>query len=318
MTPTQKTIRIATFNCENLFARFRFNANIDPKKAEKSGWRVDWTKFDIFNPTEKKLTAQAIKAVNADVIALQEVEGLDALKRFRSLFLGGVKQYPHAIAVDGNDPRLIDVALLSKFPLVHVRSYQDLMAPDGKSCVFSRDCLEVDVLLPNAKTLTVFVNHFKSMLDKKDPKQGRKTTRAKRMLQSQAVKDIVTERFGKTPGKHSFVILGDLNDYLQTDNGVTTGIKSLVKWDQVENVVERLPQANQWTHFWKNSDPVRQLDYILISKSLAGSNRTSLPVIERRGLPKKAKAYTGQRFPGVGVDGAAASDHCPVAIDLKV
>ena len=316
--PAKKAVRLATFNCENLFARFKFKANVNAKDAVQNGWNVDVTKFDIFNPTEKKLTGAAIKAIDADVIALQEVENLDALKRFRSIYLGGAKKYPYAIAVDGNDPRLIDVAVLSKYPLVHIRSYQELMAPGGKSCVFSRDCLEVDVLLPNGKTLTLFVNHFKSMLDKANPKIGRQTTRAKRMLQAKTVKEIVTDRFGKTAGKHPFVILGDLNDYLQSDEQGKTGVSSLVKWNQVENVVNRLPEAERWTHFWKNSLPCRQLDYLLVSKSLATANKSAIPSVERRGLPKSAKIYTGTRFSGVGQNGASASDHCPLAIDLKM
>ena len=47
-------------------------------------------------------------------VATFNVENLDTLKRFRSQYLGGSKAYPYAVAIDGNDPRLIDIAVLSK------------------------------------------------------------------------------------------------------------------------------------------------------------------------------------------------------------
>lgn len=95
------------------------------------------------------------------MIALQEVENLDTLKRFRSEYLGGSRGYPFALAIDGNDPRLIDVAVLSKHPIVHARSYAHLR--EGSSALFSRDCLEVDVLV-DRKRLTLFVQQYKSMM----------------------------------------------------------------------------------------------------------------------------------------------------------
>ncbi len=41
--------------------------------------------------------------------------------------------------VDPNDPRHIDVAILSRFPIVAARSYQHLKS--GSQPLFSRDCL---------------------------------------------------------------------------------------------------------------------------------------------------------------------------------
>lgn len=68
------TIRIGTFNVENLFARYKFNKGIDPQKAVIDGWRADQRHFDIYDDVSKKITAQAILATQADVLALQEVE----------------------------------------------------------------------------------------------------------------------------------------------------------------------------------------------------------------------------------------------------
>jgi len=168
------TIRLASFNCENLFARFKFEKRVDPAKATSDGFTVNETTFDFLNDTEKALTAKAIQAVNADVIALMEVDNHEVLKRFRNQRLKTMG-YTHTMLVDANDPRHIDVALLSRFPIVAVRSHQELKS--GSQPLFSRDCLEADVLL-NGSRLVLFVNHFKSMLDKKNPSQGGRTRSA--------------------------------------------------------------------------------------------------------------------------------------------
>ena len=46
------TIRIGTFNCENLFARYKFNSNVDPANAAKNGFDINMTKFTILREPE--------------------------------------------------------------------------------------------------------------------------------------------------------------------------------------------------------------------------------------------------------------------------
>ncbi len=157
--------------------------------------------------------------------------------------------------------------------------------------------------------MTLFVNHFKSMLG------GREETRPKRERQARAVRKIVTERFGADAGKHPFAILGNLNDYLEEDEQGATGIAELVGWEELENVVERLPEEERWTHFWPKGKAYRQLDYLLLSRSLAEANPES-PEIMRKGMPLRAERYEGERFIGVGRDNPKASDHSPVVMEL--
>ena len=230
------TLRVATFNVENLFARWKFDEDVDPSRANKHGWTVDDTLFDELGVDEKTLTGMAVREVKADVIALQEVENVDTLKHFRSEYLGGRSAYPYVAGLDGNDPRLIDVAVLSRLPIVRIRSHQHLMDPKSPTAtLFSRDCLEVDVEAGNGTVVTLFVNHLKSMMG------GRKNTRARRQRQAKKVVELVKERFGAKAGKAPFIVLGDLNDYPERDKQGTSGITELVNWDQVENVILRRP-----------------------------------------------------------------------------
>jgi endonuclease/exonuclease/phosphatase family metal-dependent hydrolase len=301
-------VRLATFNVENLFARFKFNRGIEPEEAVKQGWTAEQTSFDLATPEAKRITGQAIRATQADILCLQEVENLDALKRFRSLYAGGTRLFPFALSIDGNDPRFIDVAVLSKYPIVHARSYAHLR--EGRSRVFSRDCLEIDVEV-GSKTLTLFVQHYKSMMG------GRGRTRSRRVVQVDKTMEIVKNRFGQTPGDHPWVVLGDFNDYLETDSEGTPAIDAIVTWDQVENVVARRPQDDQWTHYYDDRNKYSQLDYLLPSAALAGASQ-AVPDILRKGLPKRAKRYTGERFENIGEDNPKASDHCPVIWDLEL
>lgn len=312
------TVRIGTFNCENLFARFRFRSNVKVDTATKNGFTINDVAFDFLEEDEKKITAQAIRALDADVLALQEVENFDVLKRFRNECLKPLG-YTYAVLIDGNDPRFIDVAVLSRYPLTRVVTHQELRT--GNSALFSRDCLEVDVDVKGS-TISLFVNHLKSMLDKKDPKNGRKNTRDRRMLQARTVKQLVQDRFGPKAGSKPFLICGDLNDYLGAGQGTTDGIRSLVKWGEAENVLDRLPESERWTHFYEtrktpDTRPAsyKQLDYLLVSRSLA-KKAAGPPIVVRKGLCTNAALFAGSRFKSVGSSRPAASDHCPVGIDL--
>lgn len=306
------TIRVATFNVENLFARWKFKAGVDPEEANRRGWIVEEALFEELGKEDKAITAAAIKEIAADVLCFQEVENVETLKKFRSKLLGGLTAYPYVAGIDGNDPRLIDVAVLSKRPIVHVRSYQHLRDTNGSTArLFSRDCLEVGIDV-DGTLVTLFANHLKSMIN------TREETRPKRERQAAGVKQIIEERFGANPGGEKFIVLGDMNDYPEEDEQGRSGITELVGWDQVENVIDRIPDPDdRWTHFYSKKKDYKQLDYILVSKSLAAAS-DAVPEIMRKGAPLRAVRYTGPRFDGVGEDKPKASDHCPMVMPIEV
>lgn len=313
-------MRIATFNVENLYTRFRFARGVDVQEAAHGGFTAEELRHRIADPEAKVLTARLIELLRADVIALQEVEGMGTLKQFRNRYLGGPQAYPWLASLDGNDERGIDVAVMSRLPIVHVRSWQHLWDPEVDRPLFSRDCLEVDVLSPDLGVVTLYVNHFKSMRDDGHD-GGRGRTRPLRQRQCRAVMDIVRDRFGPEPGRHNWVVLGDFNDYLATDAQGPSGIDELVLWPEVCNVVDRLPERERWTHYWRGlpdgglPSSYEQLDYLLLSRKLADLSPEP-PQIERQGQPGRAARYTGPRLEGIGFDRPKASDHCPIVMDL--
>ncbi len=315
------TVTIATFNCENLFRRYRFQKNLTKEQVAKKiedGFIIDKTVLSTVNQTERKLTADAIKATKADIVCLQEVENMDTLKNFLSEYMSS-SGYKYRMLIDANDPRLIDVAIISKIPISYVKTHQYMRS--GSSAVFSRDCLEAEFMI-GGKTLTLFVNHFKSMYDASNltPAQKRAKTSARRELQVKAVLDIIKQKYKNNPERDSWIILGDLNDYPDDKSSLQQLLES--KW--MENIVQTriTDPSEQWTHYWDTTSvPIderyKQIDYIFLSKKLATANPAAVPVIIRKGLITKAANYTGPRFTGV-TDKQGASDHCPVAVTINV
>ena len=125
------------------------------------------------------MTAKVIdEGVNAEIIAVIEAEDRPSLLRFNEELLD--KKYRHIMLVDGNDPRGIDVGIMTKsgFPIRTIRSNVD--AEDAQGIVFSRDCPEYEVVTQNGTQLFILVNHFKSQSGGGGPKRKRQAMRCGR------------------------------------------------------------------------------------------------------------------------------------------
>ena len=302
------TVRIGTFNVENLFMRYKLldkeRGSMNPKPIDKTKFLKDGgpilffrKQLDSFGPISKSLreaTAKVLLENMPDVVAVQEIEGLEALKLFNRFYLKG--EYPYAMLIDANDPREIDVGVLSRHPIVHARSYQHLR--DGNTSVFSRDCLEVDVILAG-EPFTFFVNHFKSKIGGGEERRDN---------QAKAVLKIVRDRFPGLKGR--FAVCGDLNEGPEAD-----GVKRLLKAGLYNTLEEIEDPEERWTHYYKKGKSKEQLDYVILAPSL--KSKVQAVHIERRGLGTDISIYDGRRFALItGAEGA--SDHCAVFVDLNL
>jgi len=300
-------VRLATFNVENLFARYRFESNFDPTL---DGFTINDLAFDILNETEKQITGRVIRELDADILCLVEVENMAILERFNASYLARLK-YRHRILIDGNDPRNIDVAVLSRHPVAAVRTNRHLRNKAKTAPLFARDCLELDFSVVvdeqsgETRTLTVLVNHFKSMMG------GRKATQPRRREQVEKVIEIVGDRFGPA-FDGNFAVVGDFNDYMEGE----TALSGLVDHPQLVNSLDRSLQDERWTHYFAKGGDYRQLDYVLLGRAFDQRAGNPVPMTVRKGLPWRADEYDGPRYEEVGENEPKASDHVPLAVDI--
>lgn len=150
--------------------------------------------------------AATIRAVNADVLALQEVEHRGYLELFVGAYLKDMG-YRHIVCIDSNDQRGIDCAVLSRLPVGPVTSYRHLRFPDGtgQEMWFRRDLLQVRIEPPGGPDFSVFVVHLKS---KRGSGEATEKYRVGEARQTRKILDGLLEQDKNA----RFVICGDFND----------------------------------------------------------------------------------------------------------
>lgn len=319
---------LGTFNVNNLFSRYNFGLKAEVidlqegivsiekiktivERAERK--EIDYKGIGLHrkDPAERKTIAARIKEMNLDVLCVQEVEDIDTLRYFVANELKGF--YPHVMLIEGNDPRLIDVGVLSKYPLGASTTWQTATHPeDPGERVFSRDMLQVEILnkAGTERLLTVFVNHLKSKFVPftQDQAAGTRAADARRRLQAETIARIVADV--TRPGS-AYAIVGDMNDAPGADLLAPFAASPSLKLVNALHAAQETRPAPQsssppshhvWTHRFKPSgQPAHYelFDHIWLSPSLAA---------------KQTGAHIARRTK-MGGDG---SDHDPawVVLDL--
>ncbi len=246
---------VATYNAENYFIAATGSRAAKPMAARA---RVH----------------EGLLALKADVLALQEIGGREALRELQNALRRDGLDYPHAELVSGYDTN-IQVAVLSRYPIVARRPHEEeRFLLHGRRYRTTRGFAEVDVAVPPRYRFTLITAHLKSRRD--SPEASQEEIREQEALR---LRRLIDERLREDP-QRNLVVLGDFND-VQDSLTVRTilgrGRTALVDTRPAERNGDDQPAADprypprrvRWTHYYAKEDTYSRVDYLLLSPGMA-------------------------------------------------
>jgi len=258
------TLKIATYNVENLFDLQKSGHEYTEYIPNtKSKWNQKNYKIKLHN------IARVIKDIDADIIGLQEIESLQALKDLRFTLKRQGLYYPY-FKIANYKHTTIKVAMLSKIPFIYTHEIA------VQSSYKYRNILEAKFKI-NGEEFFVLVNHWKA----KSGPESMRILSAKKLIKR--VKELGKDK--------NIILLGDFNSHYEENiifkrqrrhndtNGVT-GINDILgtkehkksayytKLGDYEfyNLWYDTSIADRWTYIFRRKREA--LDNILISNSL--------------------------------------------------
>lgn len=275
-------VRLATYNLKNF-----------------SIYASNHQSFDI----KYNALLKVINAINADILALQEIDGFDSLE---ALNCDLKKSYPYISFHETNSQRQIHFAFMSRYPykttshrktrLYHPNNdsfYENLGSAGTKiePAQFCRDALQADIELSSAQKISVFNLHLKSNI----PTDLKNYSHHEiRHAESYTTAKIVQENETRT--QNPTVIMGDFNQS-SGHYSISPLSPDFGYYDLIES---ELSQSDQSISTFQNKFRQSRIDYVLLSP--------------------KAKEYYVKDTIQIYNDYPAedASDHYPVHFMLKI
>lgn len=273
-----ETLTLATYNLSNYGPADR---------VTNDGFRPAYPKPEA----EKRPLRQVIRALNADILVVQEMGPMPYLAELRRDLNAEHCAYDFAelgIAADADR----HVAILSRRPFVGRPETVDLEYAYFEGREHVKRGLLVAVVHTDAGDLTIFGVHLKSRLAVRpdDP-----LSEIRRTAEATAIRDEILRRFPDPAGAR-FVVLGDCND-----GRTSKPVERLLRRGRVE-IALLLPaadaQGETWTYRYRKEDSYERVDHILVAPELRDSVVGGAALI----------------YGGEGTQ--AASDHRPVVVRL--
>jgi len=260
----ERTLKIASYNVENLFDLYKSGYEYKEYIPNtKSNWNQKTYKIKLKN------IARVITDIDADIIALQEIESLQALQDLRfTLKQNGLYYQYYKIA--GYKNTTTKVAILSKIPFIYTNEIA--VTPSYAY----RNILEAKFTIQN-RNLYLLVNHWKS----KSGPESKRVFSAKRVM----------KRIDEIGKEKNIILLGDFNSHYEeykmfkrkrkhNDTDGITGINHILKSIKHTNKAQSTQlQRGEFYNLWYDVEPTQRysyiyksnketLDNILISESL--------------------------------------------------
>ena len=268
--PDPKPLKVVTWNVKNLV-----DDQDDGEMFEEQDFQWESHVSDVAN---------VLNAIDADVIVLQEVEHTTILGAVVSELTGS---YPFHQVIDANDPRGIDVGLISKLEpddvITHRGDNFSVVGTDEPTFRYARDALEIRLTF-NGRKLAFFGVHYKSK-ESDDPQ--------KRLAEAQHTRklaDIVTE----DDPSAGVLILGDFNDL----PGSPPLDFSIGNDPAYVAIADNVAQGDRWTFNFQGT--LELVDHQIANPLLAGKlNTSSVEILH-------------------GPEVEAASDHAPLVATYDI
>ncbi len=273
-------ITVATYNVENYVAA---NRMVD------GSYRQEYPKPE----NQKKALRQVIRAMNADVLLLQEMGGGAYLEELRRDLRQEGMDYPHFELLEADDKER-HVAALSRLPFKAVDKPTDLSFRyfEGKERV-KRGVLQVRIAHGTGE-IAIFAMHLKSRFTERvdDPNGA-----LRRAGEAVAVRDYVLREFPE-PAKERLLLVGDFNDVKGS-----RPLRAVAERGRTR-IAELLPafdsRGQSWTHWYRKEDTYSRVDHIFVSAAL------------------KLAVEGGAATIYDGPETTEASDHRPVWVRLRL
>ncbi len=253
----ENILKIATYNVENLFDLHKSgNEYKEYIPFTKSNWNRRTYKIKLKN------IARVIKDINANIIALEEIESLQALKDLRyQLKRDGLYYKYYKIANLKNTT--IKVAILSRIPFVYAHEIA------VTSSYRYRNILEAKFKIDN-EDLYILVNHWKA----KSGPESMRIVSAKKLL----------KRIKELGRNKKIIALGDFNsDYEEyksfkrkrrlNDTDGVTGINNILGTIHYQNRSNKVKvSSNEFYNLWYDTPSNKRYSYIFRHKKEAIDN----------------------------------------------
>jgi endonuclease/exonuclease/phosphatase family metal-dependent hydrolase len=294
------TIRVGSYNMLNYF-----------DQTDDPSLQGDYDDFgDNPGPTSDarcQELAKIIHELDADVLALQEVESQEALEWFNQEYLSDMG-YKYVVSEEVGYYRGIEQSVLSRFPVKDITVWKNTdltkmerlgggwtdIPSDVSAIEFQRSPLCVTVTTPSGYELTVFSVHHKS---------GRNAWH--RELEALHIMEYVGEMTAKNPTRN-IAVIGDFNAQ---------------PWDRSVRVYLRNGMTDAHGHRaknlqWDDTSPLRKthtsdrlIDFILLNTAALGE----LVIDSGFVLGSDHPEYDWKNDP---IPAGYSSDHCALAVDL--
>jgi endonuclease/exonuclease/phosphatase family metal-dependent hydrolase len=281
---------IFTLSCSNSFAAGTFR--VATYNVENYLDQPTESRPHVKSPEARAKIREGIRALNPDVLALEEMGTTNALLELRASLKADGLDFPFWEYVQGWDTN-IHVAVLSRLPIVARRPHtNEFFLLDGRCFQVKRGFADVDIQAATNFTFTLIAAHLKSHLATPNADEA-----AERLEEAKVLRGIIDEHFKVNPNA-KLIALGDFNDVKDSDS-----IKEIIGRGRFKLTDTRPAERNgdnapgqppyfeprnvAWTYFYGADDTYARIDYIFLSPALARDwvkAETCIPTIPNWGI----------------------------------